>query len=274
MDLNRRMMDIYRQKIAMGGCDMGGYESNDYEELLGRGGVYAGGVYAGGARTKGAVDKKPRKVSPRIKFQKAYMKQHGVTFKEAMVALKGKPTPAKYGKTLKEDGKKPKAKSGSKAAKLKTTKKVSKKEPSRYGYPKRLPSKTQLNNLGIDKATYFNLLNAIPLNTKREKERIGYVYANRDKLGRCISPDPEGDYWLNSNYDCRKLKKNVKKDKKKNVYPLEKITVSPMTDMIINKVNLQPTKQQLEHRLLQIEEQQKMLSEEKILTQGIIVSMI
>lgn len=262
MNLHERMMDIYRQKIAMGGCNMGGYE--DYDELLGHGGVYAGGVYAGGARTKGAKDKKTRKMSPkttaRTNFVNDYRHKHKMSYKEALVALTGKPTPAKYGKTTTK--KKVAKKTGSKKTKSKTPAK--KRVP--YGYPINVPTSTQLRLLGITKKEFNDIASEDKL-TARQRQRLGHRYADRDTLNRCINPDRTGEFFLDEEYECEPMKNFYKQKKKsplkqKNIHPLEQIVVSPIQDMYINKVNIEPTEKETYHRMLQIRENIKILQEE------------
>jgi hypothetical protein len=180
---------------------------NDYEELL-------GGVYAGGARTKGAKDKNPRKMSPktmaRIKFTKDYGVKHKLTYKEALVALAGKPTPARYGKTpaKKTVAKKTVAKkSGSKVTKRKTT---AKKSSFVYGHPTNPPTNSQLRRLGLNKDEFAELAK---MNNyiKNKRRRIGYHYRLRDKNGSCKYPERDGAYFLDGDYNCNSNKAKNKK---------------------------------------------------------------
>jgi hypothetical protein len=214
VDVRRRLLQINREKAAMGlgfgGCD-GKYirpdemvhalpyvyaQGDDYEEMdddaMFGNGILLGGI--GPSKKSEAAAKR----NPWIQQVKAYAAKHGISYKDALsqCGSKGK---AKCGK----GGKKYVKKSGSKTMKKKSAPK--KKAPakkksikiSKYGYPKRVPSPTQLKNLGLTKKQFMEL--EYP---KRKSSRIGYFYDRINKPGSCIKPSEYGNYFLDDDYSC------------------------------------------------------------------------
>lgn len=92
---------------------------------------------------------------------------------------------------------------------------------SMYGYPKKIPTKKQLDNLGITRKEFEEAFGKLP---KRRAQRVGYMYQTRDKRARCLYPNNNGQYFLDASYNCidnpfeipviKPIKKQKKKTKK------------------------------------------------------------
>lgn len=169
--LKKRMMDIYRTKAALGGCD-------DY---CGDG-VYAG-VLLGGASKYGLKPGQYNRVLTK------FMKQ-GYGIKEAH-----KLTKQQLGIAGTRTRRKKQVKSRSKSAKPRSR---SKRRPA-YGYPPNPPTRQQLNALGVTRDEFLRDTRGY---TKRQKQRVGHRYDLRSTNNRCLHPHPEGPFYLDEEYDC------------------------------------------------------------------------
>lgn len=231
--MHDRIMDIYRQQAAMGGCGDNYLAPNpyyrgmgeiDYEDMLGDG-VLVGGTGPSKKSKAAALG------NPWLNYVAWFKKNYDV---EGLAPTEITKKAAGYYKKLSNAQKKkyakmglvgkkrrtrvPKKKSGSKTTKKKAPKKrvVKKKAPKKKAtktgitYHKMIPSQAQMKRLGVDRDEFRSLVEAEEERrgkpfTKRQLQRIGYFY--QKKVGdRCLKPIREGaknaKYFLDEEYDC------------------------------------------------------------------------
>ena len=208
----RRLEDIYHQRASMGGCE--NFYAPRYTGL-GEG----EGVLVGGARRK-----KP--MSAYNKFVKAFLSKPANKKKYRSQTALFRAAAAAWCKSGK-------AKKNTTCKKRRGSKTAPKKRRTRRGRPRGsgyeddedddflgegillggaarrrvIPSKAQLENLGMDKDDFAALASLkkqrlVPKFSRPQLKRIGNRYATRSSKGYCTSLDPYGKYLLDAEYDC------------------------------------------------------------------------
>jgi hypothetical protein len=212
--MHDRMMDIYQQQAAMGGCNdqylvpdpynrMGmGYDDDDDDDDM-----------LGGYRKKRRTSRgRKRPLTAYQKFVQQFAKKSGRNYRTPQAMVKAAAAAwRKSGRAGPKKRKTRKSYSGSKTRKVTRRRKLGRPRGSGVlvGGALYKPSKSQLDNLGMSESEFYKLLNVEDMKAKRPKlfnetklRRVGKRYSRVTRRGDCYDQNDEGSKWIDRDYKC------------------------------------------------------------------------